>query len=272
MSMDQSRVKGRIPELDFLRGLALILMMFHHTIADLYDIYSRQFVAFQHSFWFYELGRPIVLTVFLTVSGTSSRFSRNSMKRGIRMVLFSIAATALTIFVDGFAKTGIIYFNVIHVVALSTVLYALFEKLAIKKQWIPDRRSEDENRDYKPHLFAGFLIVTGVFLVFLGPLTAPLIPDYSNNVFLIMLGSVPRGVYILDHMPLLPWLGFFIVGAALGYTLYLPGQALTKSEGLFFRMTRPVRFLGRHSLWVYFLHQPIILFILWLLNMTGIFA
>ena len=32
--------RRRIPEIDLLRGIALCLMMFHHTIGDLYDIYG----------------------------------------------------------------------------------------------------------------------------------------------------------------------------------------------------------------------------------------
>ena len=268
--------RRRIPEIDLLRGIALTLMMFHHTIGDLYDIYGVEAVAFQHDYWFYDVGRPLVLAVFLSVSGISSRFSRNGMKRGLRMVLFSIAATALTIFVDGFADTGIILFNVIHVVALSTVAYAFIELMAQKKAWIPEHPAVEGSDSvegvvsYRPHLFAGLLIILGTLGIFIAPIIEPVLPDWSNNPFLIMLGSAANA-YVLDQMPLFPWIGWFLVGAALGHTLYQPGLALTKEEGTFYRLTRPIRFLGRHSLWVYFAHQPIILFTLWLLNKAGVF-
>lgn len=273
METQPVKTSKRIPELDFLRGVALILMMFHHTIGDLYDIYHVEAMAFQHDYWFYYIGRPLVLTVFLTVSGISSRFSRNSMKRGIRMVIFGICATALSIFVDGMAGTGLLLFNVIHVVAVSTVAYALIEKMGQKAGWIPGSgRLEEHEKDYQPHLFAGFLIILGVLGVFSAAMIDPILPASSKNPLLIILGSAAQGVHQLDQMPLFPWIGFFLVGGALGYTLYLPGKALTREEGLFYRLTGPVRFLGRHSLWVYFAHQPIILFILWLLNKAGLFA
>lgn len=277
MEIQQTGIRRRIPELDFLRGCALTLMMFHHTIGDLYDIYHQDFVAFQHSYWFYEVGRPLVLVVFLSVSGASSRFSRNSLKRGFRMVLFAIAATALSIFVDSFAGTGLLLFNVIHVVALSTVVYALLERLAVRLKWIPDpnadasREDGDETR-YRPHLFPGLLIMIGMLAIFASTFIQPVLPPYSSNPFLIMVGTPAKGVHLLDRMPLFPWLGFFLSGAAVGHTLYATGQAFTRYDSRFYKLTRPIRFMGRHSLWVYFAHQPIILFILFLLNKTGIFG
>ena len=273
MEIEQVKTDRRIPELDFLRGCALILMMFHHTLGDLYDFYHVQAVAFQHDYWFYYIGRPLVLIVFLAVSGISCRCSRNSMRRGIRMVIFSIAATALSIFVDGMAGTGLLLFNVIHVVAFSTVAYALIEKLAQKAGWIPGPGAmERPDQDYQPHLFAGFLIILGVLGVFTASMIDPILPAMSKNPLLIVLGSAAQGVHQLDQMPLFPWIGFFLVGGALGQTLYAPGLPLTPTEGRFYRWARPIRFLGRHSLWVYFAHQPIILFILWLLNKVGVFA
>ena len=277
MEIQQTESRRRIPELDFLRGCALTLMMFHHTIGDLYDIYHQDFVAFQHSYWFYEIGRPLVLVVFLSVSGASSRFSRNSLKRGFRMVLFAITATALSIFVDGFAGTGLLLFNVIHVVALSTVAYALLERLAVRLKWIPDPREEashesEDTESYRPHLFPGLLIIIGMLAIFAATFIEPILPDYSSNPFLIMLGAPAKGVHLLDRMPIFPWIGFFLSGAAVGHTLYATGEAFTRYDGRFYRLTRPIRFMGRHSLWVYFVHQPIILFILFLLNKTGIFG
>ena len=270
MDYYQAEAKGRIPELDFLRGCALTLMMFHHLIGDLYDIYGVKAVAFQHDYWFYYIGRPLVLIVFLTVSGASSRFSRNGLRRGIRMVIFAIMATALSIFVDAMAGTGLLLFNVIHVVALSTVVYALIERGAGRLGWIPGP-GEEPTQEHRPHLYTGLLIILGVLGVFTSALIDPILPAQSKNPFLIVLGSSAQGVHQLDQMPLFPWIGFFLIGAALGHTLYAPGLPLTKGRGRLYRLGRPIRFFGRHSLWVYFVHQPIFLFLLWLLNMTGIF-
>jgi uncharacterized membrane protein len=92
--------RGRIPEIDFLRGLALLLMVWHHAMYDVRYIFSIDAFAFQDSYWFYRIGRPIVLALFLLVSGISTRFSGNNLKRGLRMLLFAVIATVLTAIVE----------------------------------------------------------------------------------------------------------------------------------------------------------------------------
>ncbi|NLA71884.1 MAG: DUF1624 domain-containing protein [Clostridiaceae bacterium] len=276
MDTQQTQVKQRIPEIDFIRGCTLTLMMFHHTIGDLYEIYNIEFFAFQYDYWFYYVGRPLVLAVFLTVSGISSRFSRNSMKRGLRMVLVSLATVALTVTVDHFTHIGIIFFNVIQVVTVSTLVYALIEKLSEKRGWLPptelttDTGERDAPRKNKQHIMTGMLIIAGILGIFIASIINPILPEVSKNPLLVILGSAAEGVHVLDQMPLFPWIGFFLAGAAIGYTLYAPGLSLVKGEGFFHKMGRPFRFLGRHSLWVYLFHQPIVLLTLWLLSRAGV--
>ncbi|HZK29194.1 MAG TPA: heparan-alpha-glucosaminide N-acetyltransferase domain-containing protein, partial [Clostridia bacterium] len=276
MDTDQVQARQRIPELDFLRGCALSLMMFHHAIGDLYEIYKIDFFAFQHHYWFYYVGQPLVLAVFLTVSGVSSRFSRNNMKRGLRMMLASLAMVALTITVDYFTHIGIILFNVIQVVTVSTLIYALIEKLAEKRGWMPPPEVAQSigEKDVLPkdrqHIMVGVLIITGILGIFAASIIDPVLPEVTKNPLLVILGSAAEGIHVLDQMPLFPWIGFFLAGAAIGHTLYAPGLPLTKGEGFFHTLGRPFRFLGRHSLWVYLLHQPIFLLIFWLLSKSGV--
>ncbi|MBP6162028.1 MAG: DUF1624 domain-containing protein, partial [Clostridia bacterium] len=124
--------RERIPEIDFLRGLALLLMVWHHAMYDVRYIFGIDAFAFQDSYWFYRIGRPIVLALFLLVSGISTRFSGNNLKRGLRMLLFAVIATVLTAIVEVITNwMGVIFFNVFHVIALSTLCYVLIEHLFI---------------------------------------------------------------------------------------------------------------------------------------------
>ena len=61
-------------------------------------------------------------------------------------------------------------------------------------------------------------------------------------------------------MPLAPWLGVVLIGVALGHALVANG----------FRTLAPLTaapawlmWLGRHSLAVYMVHQPVLLGLLW---------
>jgi uncharacterized membrane protein len=62
-------------------------------------------------------------------------------------------------------------------------------------------------------------------------------------------------------VPLAPWAGVVLVGIALGHALARSGFRAVAPLA-----TAPValRWLGRHSLPVYMVHQPILLGVLWL--------
>jgi uncharacterized membrane protein len=80
---------------------------------------------------------------------------------------------------------------------------------------------------------------------------------------------LPLGIHTpfyasFDYFPLLPWLGIFLAGAALGKSAYVAKRSLI-------RRRLPVSFInfaGRHSLLIYILHQPVILGVLYLLGLV----
>lgn len=294
MKIDQAKKKWlRIPEVDFLRGFALLLMIFHHAIFDVRYVFQVDAFAFQDEYWFYKVGRPIILALFLFVSGISTRFSRNNLKRGIRMIVFSAIATVGTVFIHQFVSgIGIIFFNVIHVVAFSTLIYAFIEYVFIGRHGLADLLSSrdlsdndiDEKKYSKTHpndsghfekqlaKLLGCLIAFGALAVGISVTITPILPKETLNPLFVMLGSPVAGVKTLDQMPLLPFLGYYILGAATGHTLYASGEPLwKKEEGILFSIGRPVRYLGRNALFVYLLHQPITLAILWMLSKIGLF-
>ena len=69
-----------------------------------------------------------------------------------------------------------------------------------------------------------------------------------------------------DYFPLHPNLGYFLIGAAIGKTLYRKKESLLPALADY-GIWKPLCFLGRHSLWVYLLHQPILSGICMLIDM-----
>ena len=74
-----------------------------------------------------------------------------------------------------------------------------------------------------------------------------------NSLVLFILGfDVP--IYSADYYPLMPWIFLFFVGTFLG-RFFKNGTApkFFKADVL-----QPIGFIGRHTLIIYLLHQPII--------------
>ena len=71
-------------------------------------------------------------------------------------------------------------------------------------------------------------------------------------------GLFPYGFSSADYFPLIFNLGFFLIGAALGKTLYKNKTTLFPKVD---PQALPVRILckcGSWSLWIYLLHQPVL--------------
>ena len=255
--------KNRILEIDLLRGGAIFLMVLHHLIFDLRYIVGLDVFAFQETEWFQIYLRSAVLAVFILVSGISSSFSRNNLRRGIRLLIAALILTGGSLLVNHFSQVqlGVIVFNVFHVLALSIISYALLEKILWSK----------EDKEEKRFQFFLILLVLGSLLIFVPELLRQQFGLNSPLLNIIFFAEYPQGMALLDNMPLFPWLGFSLIGSAMGLLLYRERRSLFSEPGpRAEKLFRPICFLGRNALWVYLFHQPIILAVLWLLGQIGI--
>lgn len=254
--------KSRIIELDFIRGFCLFLMIMDHTLYDLAFIFSRQWFGgetepsgllcqlcnFAEQFYFPWIMRDIVwsLVVFLFVfiSGTSSYFSHSNLKRGIRLMAVALLLSAFTYGMDwmsGYTNQFVIRFGILHMLAASMLIYCVLRKTGILIT-----------------LFTGVAaIAAGIYFTY--------VPLETSSQYLGILIRTTSGFYSADYFPLLPWLGFFLLGTTIGRKLYEDRRSLLnpRREPV---LTRPVLFMGRHSLVVYLIHQPLVYGILTLLG------
>jgi uncharacterized membrane protein len=190
---------------------------------------------------------PIAGT-FITVLGLSlaldrervraqgGRVGRRTLERVALLggaALLVTAATALVLPGD------FVYFGILHLLALSTLLLGLTAPLGTA---------------------ANALIGLAVVLAgFAGALDGP-----APSPFLAVTGwDAPRST--VDWYPLLPWAGFAFLGFAAGRLLYPHGRRRLRLPD-WSRQTAPLRLLGRHALPVYLLHQLVLLPLAWLLD------
>ena len=219
----------RIWELDALRGLALLGMMGIHFVYDLVDLFGVW--NWQQPAW-YLFFKNNYGAVFFLISGISVTLGSRPVKRGAQVFLCGFLCTGVTLgmYLLGFAGKGIIiYMGVLQCLGLCMMLWPLFRRC-------PDRA----------------LVALGLAMTIAGwYLRTQAFPFW----LLTPLGFAPYGFTSSDYFPLLPNFGYFLLGAVVGKRAYAGRRSLFPREtpplGLF-------RWLGRHSLMVYLLHQPVL--------------
>jgi uncharacterized membrane protein len=87
-----------------------------------------------------------------------------------------------------------------------------------------------------------------------------------DSLWLIPLGFVPPRFATSDYFPLLPNLGFFLLGTVLGRTVYRKKETLLPMVSEKNVLVRFFSFCGRQSLLIYLAHQPILAGICMLLS------
>ena len=219
---------SRILEIDALRGVAIILMVIFHIIVDLTDFYGYHF-QYLSGFWYYEGKAAAIL--FMLLAGVSSSFSRSAVRHGLELLAWGMVLTAVTWL---FAPAMYIRFGILHFLGTSLLTWPLLKKLQPR---------------------ALLLVAAGA--VAPGGYVAELT---GSTIWLLPFGVMPANFASMDYYPLFPWYGVFVMGAAAGKTLY------AQQTSLFPALTPPrwLVWLGRRSLAIYLLHQPLILGMLYL--------
>jgi uncharacterized membrane protein len=221
---------NRIGEIDALRGMAIILMVIFHTIVDLTDLYGYAF-NYHNGFWYYESKCSASLFIFL--AGLSATLTASSLRRGSQLVVWGFTLTVITWL---YSPDWYIRFGILHFLGISLLTYPL-----LKKQ--------------KP----GALLLLSIIAFAIGCWAAQQIVPWS---ILLPLGLMPAGFQTMDYYPLFPWYSVFLLGVAAGKRFYSTKNSLY--PGALF--PRPLTSLGRYSLVIYLLHQPLLLVLLYYLH------
>ena len=247
----------RIHEIDLIRGIMILIVIMDHLFWFLktnnlqwYNATGIEFFngAYQ-VFNFYwrsasrQIIRQIVLFLFTFISGVSCAFSRNNWKRAGQMLLVYAVLTLVTNIIDAAlgsdAQSFVIDFNIIGVLAWSVLIYCFFQ-----------------NRSWK-----GLTAVMLIFLLF----TITVIPSLLN-----IPGATEAHVPALwkptrysDWQPLFPYICYFFAGAIIAKFIYKDRQSLVKR----YEWERPFCFVGRHTIWIYLGHEPLLYGLFFLLTL-----
>lgn len=181
----------------------------------------------------------LLVGISLSISAgyAKTRLSRSDfilkyLKRGAGIFAIGIGISIVTwIILPG----AFIVFGILHLIGLSIALSPLYTGYS----W--------------QNLLAGLAII----------LVSPVVAAMRGDGWLVWLGIHPPAFYSIDYTPVFPWLGVVLIGVGLGAILY-PRAARRWDHEVPTLPRSPLRFLGRHSLAIYLVHQPIILGILFI--------
>jgi uncharacterized membrane protein len=184
------------------------------------------------------------LLLLIIISGICTSFSRNLLKRGAILYLLGQLITIITsIIIPG----DVVVFGILSFLGLSMLIYAICKPLMDKIPWS-----------------AALIFWTGLSVIFFDfPETHTIhlfvkdatIPEFlRTNKYLYPLGITTSTFISSDYFPLIPWMFIFFLGTVLSVPI-----TQKKFPKWFYQIRIPfMEFLGRNSLVIYILHQPVI--------------
>jgi len=232
----------RFREIDYFRGIAVCMMVAFHAVFDMayfgvvdIDVHSGpwRLLALCTASLFL-----LIVGLSLTVSGARAQkvldrraFAFKYLRRGAGIMALGFLITLVTVII---VPGEPILFGILHLIGLMVMIAPLY----IRLPW--------------GSLCAGLASV----------LIGWCISGFHGPLFLAWLGIHPPGFASLDYTPVFPWAGAVFTGVFIGHMLYPGGERAPFIPAGPLPGNGPVCLLGRHSLAIYVVHQPVILLLL----------
>lgn len=221
-----------------VRGLAVIMMVLSNFLFDLYSFYG--FSALEGGFSRYFARATAGL--FILIAGVSLRlhFDRTGgagksfrpyYRRVLKLFGLGLMISAATWFAVG---DQLVVFGILHFLGASSLLAYPFLKLRYLN------------------------LIGGIAVICLGFWLNRTQVDF---VWLVWLGLMPATFRSVDYIPVFPWFGVILLGIYVSCVVFPEGRQRYEIKrdpassvwGRFFIL------LGRNSLLIYFVHQPLLL-------------
>ena len=241
--------KERFGMLDGLRGFALANMIIYHTLYDIVYIFGHPMAWYQGTAGY--LWQQSICWCFILLSGFCFSMGSRPLKRGAMIFAFGCAISLITAVVMPEQQ---VRFGILSLVGSSMMLTYLAEPFL---------------KGVKPLL--GLFICFGMFLITKSVPMGGI--GVGDNIVSTLphvlyqwewgypLGFPSAGFFSSDYFPLLPWLFLYWTG---WYGKRVVGDL---SRFSWLKPTPPILgWMGKNSIWLYLVHQPVVYIILFLLN------
>lgn len=233
----------RLWAVDTARGIAILMMVLSNFLFDL-SLFAGCSGCYE-GFWLYFARATAALFILLVGVSLTLSYSRSREKgavpfkkyllRGARIFFYGLLITAVTWL---FLPNSFIVFGILHLIGISIILSYPF----LRKRELT--------------------LIFGIIVIVIGFLLENIFVSFP---WLVWAGLKYPGFFSVDYTPLFPWLGVALLGVFLGNLFFPQGKQrfalrdFSNSLGI-----KVLTKLGRNSLFIYLVHQPILVGLLFL--------
>jgi len=234
----------RLAKIDGLRGLTLISMILYHALWDVVFIFGGNIPWYSRTPGF--IWQQSICWTFILLSGFSAGLGKRQLRRGITVFLCGAVISAVTVF---FMPEDAVRFGILTFMGSAMLLMVPVERLL----------GALDGRKPVMLSLAGFFLFILTRGVNRGYILNVRLPEawYANDLT-AFLGFPPAVFFSTDYFPLIPWFFLYLTG----YGLYgiMSGGWADNGIKAFLKESScpPLEFIGRHTLIIYMLHQPVI--------------
>lgn len=238
--------------LDTLRGLLVVNMIAYHALYDV--VYILGIPLSWYTSWQGYVWQQGICWGFIFLSGFCSRFSRHPLRHGLTVLGAGILVSVVTYIA---MPSELILYGVLYLLGLAALLqcgvWAVRDRFGL------------------PHFPAGpglalsaaaFFLTRDVPMGWLGfeGLRLCKLPGLLYQWDgLAVLGFHSPAFHSSDYFPLIPWLFLYLAGYYLWRLIGSRQQVMDKLKPGW----APLSCIGRHSLLIYLLHQPVLMAVFW---------
>lgn len=238
--------EGRYDLIDTIRGIAIISMVIFHFCYDMFMVYGRD------PSWYsrpaVHIWQQSICWTFILVSGFVWSWGRSgNLKRGIMLNVWGLVISGVTVLA---MPAEAVWFGILNCIGCAVLLMIPMEPVLRR---IPAAIG-------LVAAFALFVVFKDVQLGYLGvPGVFRLdVPDWLYDCRVLTPFGFPfPGFRSSDYFPILPWL-FLYIG---GYFLNRLVMAIRPLQSVARHGLAPLSTVGRYSIWIYLIHQPVCMLI-----------
>lgn len=228
--------------LDNIRGATLISMVLYHAVWDIVYLFDARWTWFRSDLAY--VWQQSICWTFIFLSGFCWNFGKHKLRRGLIVWGAGFVVSLVTVYVT---PESLIIYGVLTFLGTAMLLMIVLDPLCKKCNSV-----------------VGLIVATVLFLLLRNvndrnigfeALEVMALPDEMYaNMTTTFLGFPMKGFFSTDYFSLIPWFFLFLMG----YFTSLVLKEKNGYEGLVGKKTPVLGWIGKNSLWIYMLHQPVV--------------